>query len=102
MVDIREDGRVTFSTYQPDADEVLLVGAFGGWQEERIPMERSENGTWTFEFDPGPGLHLFRYRVDGRWTLDLGAHGCCLAADGTPRTRLYRPPTSLSAVSSAA
>jgi 1,4-alpha-glucan branching enzyme len=97
MVSILENGRVAFTTYEPKAKHVLLVGAFGGWQDERFPMVRDDEGHWSLEIDPGPGLHLFRYAVDGEWKLDLAAHGCCLAADGTPRSRLYRPPTSLSA-----
>lgn len=93
MISIEPDGGVTFTVRIPSAETVELVGAFAGWNDERIPMQRAEDGTWTTRVDPGPGEHLFRYLVDGtRWVLDEEAHGVSLGEAAAPRSRLWRPP----------
>ena len=93
MISIEPDGSVTFSVRIPSANSVELVGAFAGWSDERIPMERGDDGRWTARIDPGPGEHLFRYHVDGtRWVIDDEAHGISISDEASPRSRLWRPP----------
>ena len=59
-------------------------------------MHRGEDGVWRLRFDPGPGVHLFRYLVDDRrWRLDPAAHGTCRSADGRCKSRVWRPPLRL-------
>jgi 1,4-alpha-glucan branching enzyme len=93
MVGIELDGRIVFTLHDLGAERVEVVGAFDGWGEQRLPMEPTGDGWWRLAIDPGPGSYLFRYLVDGtRWVLDGTAHGTCQAADGTVKSRLWRPP----------
>jgi 1,4-alpha-glucan branching enzyme len=93
MVVIELDGRIVFTFRKPDADSVEIVGAFDGWEEQRLAMNPVGGGHWRLTIDPGPGTYLFRYLVDGReWLLDETAHGSCETADGEIKSRLWRPP----------
>lgn len=99
MVVIEADGRITFTIRRPDASSVTLVGAFGGWDEQYVPMERvtcveeGSDGLWRVQIDPGRGEYLFRYLVDDRqWVLDEEAHGICRTTDGRMKSRVWRPP----------
>jgi 1,4-alpha-glucan branching enzyme len=93
VVSIEEDGRILFAVSIPGARSVEIVGAFGGWHDERHGMAPSVDGTWTARLDPGPGSFLFRYLVNGReWVVDEEAHGLVVAADGWEKSRVYRPP----------
>ena len=54
---------VVFRTYAPRADHVNIFGEFNGWQEE--PMEREEDGTFTFvSKDAKPGM-MYKYVIYG-------------------------------------
>ncbi|MCL4210341.1 MAG: hypothetical protein HRU76_06500 [Phycisphaeraceae bacterium] len=93
MVRIESSGDVTFELHDPGARQVLLVGAFDSWHEQRLPMRRDERGTWRLTVQAGPGCHLFRYLIDGRrWRLDEAAHGVHRTADGQVKSRCWRPP----------
>jgi 1,4-alpha-glucan branching enzyme len=96
MVSIEADGTIVFALHQPRARCVEVVGAFDGWHEKRLPMQRGDDGVWRLSLDPGPGTYLFRYLVDGRrWRLDPAAHGTCRSADGRCKSRVWRPPLRL-------
>jgi 1,4-alpha-glucan branching enzyme len=96
MVNIEVDGTITFVLHEPRAGRVEVVGAFDGWHERHLPMQRGDDGEWRVRFDPGPGAYLFRYLVDGRrWRLDAQAHGVCRGVDGRCKSRVYRPPLRL-------
>ena len=74
--------------------QVEVVGAFEGWHERRFPMRRGEDGLWRLSLDPGGGVCLFRYLIDGQhWLLDDAAHGTCIAADGSVKSRVWGPPS---------
>lgn len=93
VVTIETDSVVTFSQHIPDADRVELVGAFNGWFEQVLPMERDENGVWSVDVQLPGGTYLFRYRVNGEhWRLDDAAHGECTAGDGARKSRVWIPP----------
>jgi 1,4-alpha-glucan branching enzyme len=96
MVSIEADGTITFTIHEPHARRVELVGAFDGWHERHLPMQRGDDGVWRIRIDPGPGACLFRYLVDDRrWRLDPEAHGICRGVDGRCKSRVYRPPLRL-------
>ena len=93
MVVIEADGRISFTIRRPDAESVTLVGAFEGWAEQHLPMQRDADGLWRLQISPGPGEYLFRYLIDDRrWVLDEQAHGMCRSIDGRLKSRLWRPP----------
>ena len=96
MVSIEADGTIVFSIRQPEARTVELVGAFDGWHERRLSMRRRNDGPWHLAIDPGPGAYLFRYLVDStQWIVDEDAHGSCIVADGSVKSRVWRPPLRL-------
>lgn len=54
---------VVFRTYAPRADHVNIFGEFNNWQEE--PMERQEDGTFTFRSkEAKPGM-MYKYVIYG-------------------------------------
>lgn len=63
---------VTFTLRRPDADEVVVLGDFTGW--EPVPMERRD-GVWEAELEVEPGVHHFGFRVDGEWFVPEDAPG---------------------------
>lgn len=96
MVHIELDGRVAFILHHPAARSVDVVGAFHGWDERRHSMTSDGDGRWTLELDLPAGEHLFRYLIDGSsWMIDRRAHGERIAADGSIRSRVWRPPLRL-------
>ena len=93
MVTIEGDGTVVFSLFAPQAAEVELVGAFDGWFEQALSMQRDSDGMWSVQLTLPGGTYLFRYRVDGEiWHLDDAAHGECTAGDGARKSRVWIPP----------
>lgn len=93
MVSVESGGRLLFAVHAPEAASVLVVGAFTGWHEQRIPLAPYPDGWWRAEIDPGPGEYLFRYLVDGsEWALDPGAHGSRVTVNGMVKSRVWCPP----------
>jgi len=60
----------TFRLVNPDAQRVLLVGDFTGWQERAIPMKKGTNGLWTTTVKLAPGTYNYLFIVDGQWCVD--------------------------------
>ncbi len=54
----------------PAAMSVMLVGDFTRWQQEPIPMHKSEDGVWTASVDLPPGKYTYRFIVDSEWRDD--------------------------------
>jgi hypothetical protein len=63
---------VTFTLRRPDADEVVVLGDFSGW--EPVRMERRD-GVWEVDLEVEPGVHHFGFRVDGEWFVPEDAPG---------------------------
>jgi 1,4-alpha-glucan branching enzyme len=59
-----------FSYRAPNAISVLLAGDFTHWQTEAIPMKRGKEGIWKVSVALAPGLHHYRFIVDGHWLDD--------------------------------
>jgi len=92
MVAIDDNGTLVFTLHHPTATRVEVVGTFHGWHEESRPMTPTGEGRFVLKFDPGPGVFLFRYRIDGDvWRTDDAAHGLVRGADGVTRSRVWRP-----------
>jgi len=65
-----EDGRVQFSHNDPNAHTVSLAGGFNRWHPEANPMKKSPDGTWTLAIEFEPGMHQYKFVVDGNWIQD--------------------------------
>ena len=75
LTEISGDGRrrtVRFRLEAPDAERVVLMGDFTGW--EAVPMERVD-GHWRVTLQVGPGVYHFGFRVDGEWHVPEEASG---------------------------
>ncbi len=52
------------------AAEVLLVGSFNGWSAAAEPMAKRSDGPFEARLELEPGLHSYKFVVDGRWIAD--------------------------------
>jgi len=59
-----------FSYSAPTALSVLLAGDFTHWQKEAVPMKRGKNGVRKASVELDPGVHHYRFIVDGQWQDD--------------------------------
>ena len=59
-----------FSFSAPAALSVQLVGDFTHWQEKPIQLHKGENGVWQAAVELAPGVHHYRFMVDGQWRDD--------------------------------
>ena len=60
----------TFSLAAPVATKVQLVGDFTDWCEHPIDMKKTPNGVWRAPVELQPGMHQYRFLVDGQWQDD--------------------------------
>ncbi len=69
-----------FTTRDPDATRVCLVGSFNRWDPGATLMQKSEFGVWSVTMQLEPGRHEYKFVVDGKWRCESaceGAHGDC-------------------------
>jgi 1,4-alpha-glucan branching enzyme len=96
MLSIEPGGKLILTIYLPGAARVQVVGAFGGWHEQRYDMIADDAGRWRLELHLGPGEFLFRYLIDGCcWALDGSGHGTRTTANGEEMSRVWMPPATL-------
>lgn len=60
-------------TFQPASEprSVALVGSFNHWEPDATPMTRSDSGAWTVEQELTPGVHEYKFVINGdRWVHD--------------------------------
>lgn len=63
------DGRVRISIYAPQAEEVAVMGDYGGWSP--TSLTRGEDGVWSTTLGPlPPNLYNYMLQVDGVSTVD--------------------------------
>lgn len=51
------------------AKKVILTGSFNGWDEQQLPMQKTENG-WEIILDLSSGMYEYKFIVDGQWMED--------------------------------
>ena len=59
-----------FSFRAPEAISVQLVGDFTHWQEKPISLKKDTAGIWHASVKLSPGMHHYRFLVDGEWRDD--------------------------------
>lgn len=52
-----------------NAGKVLLAGSFTNWQTGALPMTRTDSG-WTTNVKLATGKHLYKFVIDGNWSVD--------------------------------
>ena len=60
----------TFSFTEKSASSVQLVGDFTHWQKSPISMKKDDGGVWRTTIELEPGMHHYRFLVDGQWRDD--------------------------------
>ncbi|MFB9862643.1 glycogen-binding domain-containing protein [Rufibacter immobilis] len=58
-----------FLRNQQKAQKVLLAGSFSNWQQEALPMTRTDSG-WVVPVKLSPGKYWYKFIIDDRWALD--------------------------------
>ena len=59
-----------FAFSAPDALSVQLVGDFTHWREKPISLQKEADGVWRAAVELDPGMHHYRFLVDGQWRDD--------------------------------
>ncbi len=60
----------TFAIQAPAAFSVQLVGDFTHWQKTPIQLHKEAGGVWKTAVELAPGIHHYRFLVDGEWRDD--------------------------------
>ena len=75
-------GNVTFQLKgYSEAKEVNLVGDFNNWNMFGTPLSKTKNG-WECKIDLPKGKYVYKYLVDGDWTVDPSTPTEKLTRDG--------------------
>lgn len=67
------NGNVKFIWPDARAHRVYLVGDFNHWDEQSLPMRRSNSLRFEIELVIPPGRYQFKYLIDGIWWNDPDA-----------------------------
>ena len=62
--------KATFSLHSTGAKEVYLMGSFNNWNQKKHPMHQKDNGRWEKAVIIPPGIHEYKFLVDGQWKED--------------------------------
>ena len=60
----------SFTYVDPCAENVTVVGDFTDWEQHPIALKKQKDGTWKATVPLDPGLHEYRFLVDGQWRDD--------------------------------
>jgi hypothetical protein len=63
---LREKDVQLFRLYAPDANHVVLVADFNGWDPTVHPLCQAGGGWWELEIQLPAGSHQYAYIVDGK------------------------------------
>jgi serine protease AprX len=66
------DGHLIFVYHDDEAETVSLAGNFNGWDVQKTPFLRDDQGLWLARIKPpAPGRHEYKFVVNGqRWIED--------------------------------
>ena len=75
---------VSFTCNAPNAKSVTIAGDFNEWDPSATPLSYVKNNTWQVRLRLTPGVHEFKYVVDGQWCCEPGLDDhCCEPAGET-------------------
>mmetsp|Transcript_5950 Transcript_5950/g.20283 ORF Transcript_5950/g.20283 Transcript_5950/m.20283 type:complete len:189 (+) Transcript_5950:1052-1618(+) len=86
-----EGGVVSFGWHCDHANNVEVTGSFNDWASPGLPLTKYADGFFMREFCLPPGLHQYKFIVDGNWVHSEESPSVNL--DGsTNNVALVRPP----------
>ena len=63
--------KVTFTYAGNPGHSVELAGTFNDWTPDKNPMIFSrKNGTYSCTLEIAPGVHEYKFIIDGEWLID--------------------------------
>ena len=62
--------RKVFSLKAPKATAVCLAGTFNDWEPGARLLKLGSDGVWKTSMTLTPGVHEYRFIVDGKWCDD--------------------------------
>ncbi|HUK83814.1 MAG TPA: isoamylase early set domain-containing protein [Verrucomicrobiae bacterium] len=65
--------RVEFALKALRAQWVSVAGSFNEWEPDQTPLQKGKGGIWRTTVLLSPGIHLYRFVVDGEWRSDPNA-----------------------------
>jgi hypothetical protein len=65
----KDDSAQFFLKGFKDAGKIYVSGTFNGWSTLKNPMQKCDSG-WYIRMALHPGKYLYKYIIDGRWTID--------------------------------
>ena len=84
--------KVTFAYKAAEAQSVMVVGDFTGWQQAPVELKKDKAGVWKKTILLPPGRYEYRLLVDGEWRDDpncsqrhpnqFGGDNCVCVVDG--------------------
>ena len=77
MVGKSNKKQVSFKLEAPEAEEVFLAGTFNDWDPAAKPMKKGARGIWRTRISLEPGVHQYRFFVDGEWMDDPACEERC-------------------------
>jgi 1,4-alpha-glucan branching enzyme len=80
--------KVTFSFESENANEVILMGDFNGWNSKRHPMKSDGDGMWKKTVMIPPGTYEYKFLADGQWMEDPQNDRSCTNCFGTSNSVL--------------
>lgn len=74
--------KVTFTCNAPNAHAVAIAGDFNQWDPSATPMSHVNPEKWQIKLRLTPGIHEFKYVVDGQWCCEPGIDDHCCEPGG--------------------
>ena len=75
--------RVIFRLDAPNANQVVLMGDFNGWNPKKHAMIKNNDGIWEKTTMLLPGGYEYKFLVDGHWQTDPNSDHACINCYGT-------------------
>ncbi len=73
---------VTFTCNASNAHSVAIAGDFNQWDPNATPLSHVTGETWQVKLRLKPGIHEFKYVVDGQWCCEPGIDDHCCESNG--------------------
>jgi 1,4-alpha-glucan branching enzyme len=67
----KNEKKVEFSLFAPEAKGVFLAGEFNHWDIRSMPMKRGKDGNWKVQTSLPPGRYEYKFVADNHWVEDL-------------------------------